>query len=61
MAKSKNKVVKTEPFYGKAKTKAGKSAKLGTKITNSDGEVKVLLTPTGKGAKFASEFGNSKA
>lgn len=60
MAKSKNQIIAKEPFYGKAKTKSGKPAKLGTKITNSDGEVKVLLTPSGKGAKYASELKNGK-
>ena len=57
---SKSKIIAKEPFYGNSKTKSGKPAKIGTKITNSDGEIKVLLTPSGKGAKYASELKNGK-
>lgn len=57
---AKSKIVKKEPFYDKAKTKAGKPAKLGTRITDSDGVSKVLLTPSGKGAKYSAELKNDK-
>ena len=56
----KNNIVAKEPFYGKSTTKSGKRAKLGTKIINSDGEVKVLLTPAGRGAKYSAELKNRK-
>ena len=57
---AKNKVVAKEPYYGKATTKAGKRAKLGTRITDQDGVSKVLLNPSGKGAKYSAELKSGK-
>lgn len=54
-------IVKTEPRYSTAqKTKAGKRVHSGTRITDSDGVVKTLLTPAGKGAKYADELKNNR-
>lgn len=54
------KIIHKETVHGKSKTKAGKPFKVGTRITNEDGETKVLLNPAGKGAKFAKELRDSK-
>ena len=57
---NKNQIVSTEPHYGKTKKKNGKPVKIGTRLINKDGEFNVVLTPAGKGAKFASELKNNK-
>ena len=55
------KIIHKEPYVStKLKTKSGKFLKLGTRITNEDGETKVLLNPAGKGAKFAKELRDNK-
>lgn len=49
-------IVKTSPVYGKSRTQAGQRVRVGTKIIDSDGVTKVLLTPAGKTAKAAEEL-----
>lgn len=59
MAKRKDYTVTSKRVvFGKAKTKAGKSAKIGTEVTYKDGSTQVLLTPSGKGVKYAAELKN---
>ncbi len=53
-------IIHKETVTGKSKTKAGKLLKAGTRITNEDGETKVLLNPAGKGAKYAKELKDNK-
>ena len=54
--KDKAEIVKTVPVRGKHKTKDGKRVRVGTKIVDSDGVTKTLLTPAGKTAKAAEEL-----
>lgn len=49
-------IVKTQPLYGKGKTKDGSRPHIGTRIVDSDGVTKVLLTPAGRTAKAAEEL-----
>ncbi len=53
-------IIYKETVTGKSKTEAGKPLKVGTRITNEDGETKVLLNPAGKGAKYAAELKDNK-
>ena len=46
----------TQPGYGKNQTQDGKRVHVGTRIIDSDGATKVLLTPAGKTAKAAEEL-----
>lgn len=51
------KVIKKVPLFSrKHKKKNGDAVRMGTVITDSDGEVKTLLTPTGKAAKYVAEI-----
>ncbi|MDE5601360.1 MAG: hypothetical protein K2J16_02575 [Clostridia bacterium] len=59
MAKFRD-IVKKVPFFGKAKTKSGNKAKLGTTITDSDGVTTTLLNPSGKAAKYSAELKNNQ-
>ncbi len=60
MAKNKIEVVETKPYFSKAKKKNGKPARIGTVCVDSDGNSSVVLTPNGKGAKYAAELKNGK-
>lgn len=57
-------VVAKKPIYGKRTTKSGKRVRGGTEITVADADgvasKKVLLTPAGKGAKYADELKNNR-
>ena len=57
MAKNKfGQVVSKRAVLGKGTTQEGKRIRAGTRIVNEDGEVRTLLTPAGRGAKFAQEL-----
>ena len=57
----KTNFARTAPAYGKGKTKAGNRVHSGTKLIDGDGVVvKTLLTPAGKGAKYADELKNNR-
>ncbi len=47
-------------MWGSSTTQAGKKTRVGTQIMNEDGEVRTLLTPAGKGAKYAKELREDK-
>ncbi len=47
-------------MFGKGTTSEGKRVRVGTQIMNGDGEVRTLLTPAGKGAKYAQELREGK-
>lgn len=51
------KVVKKTPWFSRKQTrKDGTAVRLGTRITDSDGEIKTLLTPSGKASKYVAEI-----
>lgn len=50
------KVKEKTPIWGKKQTKEGKSPRVGTDVTYEDGRKQTLLTPSGKGAKYAHEL-----
>ena len=50
------KVREKTPIWGKKQTKEGKSPRVGTNVTYEDGRKQTLLTPSGKGAKYAHEL-----
>lgn len=53
----KRKIVKTVPLYSNTnKTKDGKRVRAGTRVIDSDGVAKTLLTPAGKTAKAVLEL-----
>lgn len=53
--RTKEDVVEKKSFSFGNKTKSGKNAKSGTVVTYKDGTKQTLLTPSGKGAKYALE------
>lgn len=53
-------VVGTYAVTTGAKTKSGRNVKSGTVVGFSDGSTKTLLTPAGKGEKYASELKNNE-
>lgn len=53
------KVVDKRPLFGRSRKKNGGAVRLGTRITDSDGEIKTLLTPAGKAAKYVAEISNN--
>lgn len=54
--RTKSDVEKKSPFMWGVKTKSGKRQKSGTVVDFKDGTKTTLLTPAGKGTKFASEL-----
>lgn len=54
------KVTAKRAMWGSSATQAGKRVRAGTQITNENGEVRTLLTPAGRGAKFAEELRQGK-
>lgn len=60
MAKGFGKVTAKRAMWGSSTTKEGKRMRAGTQISNEDGEVRTLLTPAGKGAKYAKELKENK-
>ena len=60
MSFKKTEIVKVEPLRGKRTTKGGKKEIVGSRLTNRDGEVRVVLNPAGKAAKFAKELKDGK-
>lgn len=53
-------VVSKRAVLGNSTTQEGKRVRAGTRIMNEDGEVRTLLTPAGKGAKYAQELREDK-
>lgn len=49
-------VVKSTPIFEQSSTKRGQLNRVGTEIKTADGKIKTLLTPAGKGAKYADEL-----
>ncbi len=60
MANNKFKAVEKKPFFGNARKKNGKPARLGTVCVDENGNTGVVLTPAGKGAKYAAELKSGK-
>lgn len=54
--RTKEDVKSKTPFSWGNKTKKGKQAKSGTVVEFNDGQKVTLLSPSGKGTKFASEL-----
>ena len=53
--RSKSDVVSTEAVY-RGEKRNGHQRRYGTRVTFKDGTITTLLTPSGKGAKFAKEL-----
>ena len=60
MSFKKTEIVKVEPLTGKRITSGGKREIVGSRLTNRDGETRVVLNPAGKAAKFAKELKENK-
>lgn len=61
MARNKfGQVTAKRAMWGNSTTQEGKRVRAGTQIMNADGEVRTLLTPAGKGAKYAQELREDK-
>lgn len=57
MAKRNDYTVKEKkPLFSGRKNKSGKNTRIGTEVTYSDGGKQTLLTPAGKGTKYAVEL-----
>ncbi len=58
---AKKKVVSCTPVSTGAKRKDGRKVRSGTVVTFNDGSSRTLLTPAGKGEKYAAELRNNQA
>ena len=57
MAKKTYEVVRSRPVYGsRQRNRNGDAVRLGTKVQYADGRVGILLTPAGRGRKYAAEL-----
>ena len=56
MSFKKKDIVEVKPLRGTRTTKGGRKEIVGSRLTNKDGETRVVLNPAGKAAKFSKEL-----